>query len=104
MRSAPLPSEGNDNAFIDLVAGTAVERTSPPPLVVWSRASPSPVEWCRRDSHRRDATPPVPNSWAHDSPAKPIWWVDDEDDERAAELLYTLFDGSRRRRTSRRGS
>ena len=40
-----------------------------------------------------DATPPVPNSWAHDSPAKPIWWVDDEDDERAAELLYTLFDG-----------
>ena len=51
-----------------------------------------------------DATPPVPNSWAHDSPAKPIWWVDDEDDERAAELLYTLFDGRPAERTSRRGS
>ena len=32
--------------------------------------------------------PPTP-----ESPARPIWWRDGEDDERAAEMLYTLFAG-----------
>ena len=37
------------------------------------------------------ATPPIPPT--PESPARPIWWRDGEDDERAAEMLYTLFSG-----------
>ena len=36
-------------------------------------------------------SPPLPPT--PESPAKPSWWIDEEDDERAAELLYTLFSG-----------
>lgn len=36
-------------------------------------------------------SPPLPPT--PETPAKPIWWDDEEDDERAAELLFTLFAG-----------
>lgn len=36
-------------------------------------------------------SPPLPPT--PESPAKPAWWRDEEDDVRAAELLYTLFAG-----------
>ena len=36
-------------------------------------------------------TPPMPPT--PESPARPSWWRDGEDDERAAEMLYTLFSG-----------
>ena len=49
------------------------------------------LESCVPSRVDTDATPPMPPT--PESPAKPAWWSE-EDDERAAELLYTLFGGT----------
>ena len=68
-------------------AAAAEARGERPPRKRKSAARPSiPKSAWKVDVH---ATPPIPPT--PESPARPIWWRDGEDDERAAEMLYLLF-------------
>ena len=97
------PGREPDGRVRDAGAGSWVEAARPAESSEQAIAKPSPAK--RRGKPQRlsigalephvvnvDATPPMGPT--PEAPWKPEWWVEAEDDHRAAELLYTLFGGT----------